>query len=399
MKGFDDETLSQADTTADLSTADLSTADLSKLILPPHSHLSTKNNPAVGFTLGTFLSLLYQYRGHVSPVYLPRILFVSVMASLSSALAVVENVLTPSSTIDRVPLHPSPVFIIGAPRSGTTLLHNLLSLDTAQFSTCSTFCAGFPTSFLWFEKHRDLLSSFLSPTRPMDSMPLHFDLPQEDELGTNVLSGGVSPYTMLYFMTAYKHLLPFYRSPPPAWTTAFLFLLRKLTLRARRQNTPERLLLKSPVHTARVRHLLSIFPDAKFVHIQRNPVDVLASSIHMANTTYSYTYLSRAEPSTVLEFILSQNETLWSALDGDRELLHCGNFVEVKYEEFCADPVAGIERVYGGLGIKGGEGFKERLEREVDELRDYRKNSFRPPQALRAVAGERWGKWIRDWQY
>lgn len=40
----------------------------------------------------------------------------------------------------------------------------------------------------------------MEKTRPMDSMPLHFDLPQEDELATNMLSGGCSYYMPLWFM-------------------------------------------------------------------------------------------------------------------------------------------------------------------------------------------------------
>lgn len=45
-----------------------------------------------------------------------------------------------------------------------------------------------------------LLSPLMSKTRPMDNMALHWDLPQEDELGTMLLSGGVSPYMPIVFM-------------------------------------------------------------------------------------------------------------------------------------------------------------------------------------------------------
>ena len=40
----------------------------------------------------------------------------------------------------------------------------------------------------------------MDKTRPMDNMRLHFDLPQEDELATNVLSGGCSPYLQISVM-------------------------------------------------------------------------------------------------------------------------------------------------------------------------------------------------------
>ena len=45
-----------------------------------------------------------------------------------------------------------------------------------------------------------LFCSVIDRTRPMDNMPLHFDLPQEDEIAINVLSSGRSYYMPLWFM-------------------------------------------------------------------------------------------------------------------------------------------------------------------------------------------------------
>lgn len=88
-----------------------------------------------------------------------------------------------------------PVFVIGHPRTGTTHMFNLLSLNKQYFDNCTTFMVGFPLSFIWFEKYRSLLGdSILSKKRPMDNMALGWDLPQEDELATNVLTSGLSPY-------------------------------------------------------------------------------------------------------------------------------------------------------------------------------------------------------------
>ena len=76
-------------------------------------------------------------------------------------------------------VHKRPLFILGHPRTGTTLLHNLLSLDVETFGVCSTFCAGFPSSFLWFERFKSLLSGMCDSKRPMDDMELSLDVPQE----------------------------------------------------------------------------------------------------------------------------------------------------------------------------------------------------------------------------
>lgn len=49
---------------------------------------------------------------------------------------------------------------------------------------------------------------------------------------------------------------------------------------------PAPLLIKSPVHTARVRLVLGLFPRARFLYIHRDPYEVFQSAVHMADTYY-----------------------------------------------------------------------------------------------------------------
>jgi len=58
-----------------------------------------------------------------------------------------------------------------------------------------------------------------------------------------------------------------------------MYFIRKVQLF---RGTEKRLLLKSPVHTARIKLLLKLFPDAQFVYIHRNPYDVFRSAVNMA---------------------------------------------------------------------------------------------------------------------
>ena len=52
-----------------------------------------------------------------------------------------------------------------------------------------------------------------------------------------------------------------------------------------------RMLLKSPMHTARIALLDGLFPRASYVYIHRHPYDVFQSACNMAEKTYSLTYL------------------------------------------------------------------------------------------------------------
>lgn len=87
-----------------------------------------------------------------------------------------------------------------------------------------------------------------------------------------------------------------------------MYFLRKLQYT---RGADKRLVLKSPVHTARVKLLLELFPDAQFVYIHRDPYDVFRSAVNMADKTYWYSYLNTPTDDQIMEFILTQYETLF----------------------------------------------------------------------------------------
>ena len=104
-----------------------------------------------GVTFWQWLHILLPNLFFVEFQYYPRMMFVTLISLFNSLLAVVETILY-STAIQQVQLPDNPVFIIGHPRTGTTLIHNLLASDENSFLYCTTFCAGFPSCFLWFER-------------------------------------------------------------------------------------------------------------------------------------------------------------------------------------------------------------------------------------------------------
>eukprot|EP00908_Phaeocystis_cordata_P003181 Transcript_13474.p1 GENE.Transcript_13474~~Transcript_13474.p1 ORF type:complete len:384 (-),score=144.34 Transcript_13474:60-1211(-) len=363
---------------------------------------SFQNNAICGICLGQWAALLWHFWRHIEwRAYWQRVVFVSALAVFNSLLALVEHALY-GRAIARQRIHPRPLFVLGHPRTGTTLLHSLLALDD-EFGTCSTFCAGFPSSFLWFERFKWLLSGMIGDKRPMDNMELSFDTVQEDEIATSVLSAGTSPYMPLVFMTAEPSFRPYFsfeHAPDAArrrWTDAFLYLLRKLTLRARGRP----LLLKSPVHTARVALLLRLFPEARFVYIHRDPAAVYRSACHMAATTYPHMHLATPTDAQVHEFILHQFELLWREYAAARELVPRGSLAELSYAELTADPAAAVGRVYRDLGLQGyEERVRLRVAARAATLVGYQTNCFEPlPAGVREVVARRWAAYTKAWGY
>lgn len=204
-----------------------------------------KNNPMAGMTFVNMIRLLYIKRKSIDwSIYPHRILALLLISIVNSVLAMIEEVYVAILRVNGI-MHlaemddQAPVFVLGHPRTGTTLLHSLLALDEDRFCVCSTFMAGFPTCFLFFERlGKRLFAGILSETRPMDNMRLHFDLPQEDELATCLLSGGrFSPYMSLYFMRDeqdYRQYQSFRNSSVTdiaVWRESFEKLLTKIKAR------------------------------------------------------------------------------------------------------------------------------------------------------------------------
>ena len=92
------------------------------------------------------------------------------------------------------------------------------------------------------------------------------------------------------------------------WSISFIHLMKKLTLRSQmlseRDGTDhslKRLLIKSPIHTARIPLLRRLFPQATFIYIHRDPYAVYKSAIHMADTAYWFCYLNTPTDQQILE--------------------------------------------------------------------------------------------------
>ena len=99
----------------------------------PKHRWSFKNNAISGICFGRLLELLWTFRAHIQwRLYWQRVLFLVAISLLNSCLGLVETLLF-GWTVARQAVNPRPVFVLGHPRTGTTMLHNLLSLPEAGF--------------------------------------------------------------------------------------------------------------------------------------------------------------------------------------------------------------------------------------------------------------------------
>lgn len=349
-----------------------------------------------GITLPAFAALLRRFRAHLSLAYAHRLIFLFCMACFNSACALLDVALYGRLEAAQ-PLHPRPLIVVGHPRSGTTHLHNLLAAEPGRWAVVDTFHAAFPSSFLVLNPLRRLLAPMLPPTRPMDAMALSWALPAEDEIATCALSGGLSPYMLLCFPAA--NVWPLLTLAPAdgarpadvaAWEASFLRVCRRATLAA---GGCKPLLLKSPVHAARLGALRRLFPGARFVGVHRHPDRVFASASHMACAYYGHTLLQPASAGVVSAFILRQGQALFEAYERGRAaamMVAPGTLTEVAFAELDRDPAGAVGRALAELGL-GWAGGEAAVRRYAASLRAFRQNELPlPDPAAKAAVRARW---------
>jgi hypothetical protein len=360
----------------------------------------------LGYQLGLigFVSLrsalrMTAYLPRVHPAFIPRLLLLLTSSIASSPLRMLERIRY-GRRIRAVKL-PPPIFVIGHWRSGTTHLHNLLSQDP-DLGIVSMYQAMVPNCSLVSEPWlKPMLSAIVPSKRPMDNMVWPVDAPQEEEIPLAKLT----PYSFymrsLFPMESadlFRRYVLLDGSPPKIAreiASKYRRILQVATLRA----GGKRLVLKNPVNTARIRLLLELFPDAKFVHAVRCPYEVFSSTVHLHARILPLTTLQQVPLTPSSPIILSIYEDMMQRFLDDRARIPPGNLVEVRYEDLERDPLGQLRRVYDTLGLPGFAQAEPPIRKYVESQRSYEKNKLRLSEENRRLVTEHWGFAFRAFGY
>jgi len=161
------------------------------------------------------------------------------------------------------------------------------------------------------------------------------------------------------------------------------------------------MVLKSPSHGFRLSSLRTLFPQARYVIIERNPYEVFASNLKLWNTLLGSHSLEDFSPDEIEEFVLAaylvhEQGISDGASDLDRRFL-----ARVRYEDLVADPVTQVARLYHELGLGDFESVRASVEQHMASVADYKPNRFTLSPAQKARVDKMWGKIISakgyDW--
>lgn len=373
----------------------LATPQISPALSPKVGNSGAKFDPQGffciwhGSSFGGWLRLLAT-RPPIHWTRLHKVISITALSVINSASNFLESVVY-GKRIAEQPIEHAPVFILGHWRSGTTLLHNLMTLDP-QFTFSNLYEVLFPANFLLTEKLVTSLTSWAIPkTRPMDNVEAGFHMPQEDEVALVLLSG-ISPYLMLAHPSnppVYERYLELKGLPEAelkTWKERFLYFMKKLTIK---ENKP--IVFKSPTHTFRIPVLLEMFPNAKFVYIYRDPYAVYSSSLHLRRTLFAENGLGRVVMDEKMEDDAMKMYThCIETYERTRDLIPPGNLHEMRFEDLEVDPLGEMHKVYEGLNLGGWENLEPAITKKLPELTNFKKNSFNMDENLMRKIYNRW---------
>lgn len=299
------------------------------------------------------------------------------------------------------PLEHDPVFILGHWRSGTTFVHNVLSCDK-HFGYNTTYQTVFPHLMMFGQGFFKKSMAWLMPSkRPTDNMELAVDLPQEEEFAmTNSM-----PYTYynMWYLPKYwmeyteKYLL--FNDIRPEELERFRAEFLKVIKIALWNTGGTQFLSKNPPHTGRVKELVEMFPNAKFIFLMRNPYTVFESTRSFFTNTMKPLKVEDISQEELTQNILQVYTKLYDKYQSEKQYIPEGNLIEVKFEDFEADAYAMAQRIYEQLQLPGWEESKDAIKQYTDSKKGYQKNKYAYKPETVALVNEHWGKAISEWGY
>lgn len=351
-----------------------------------------------GITLRDWFRLLRANRFMVHPRYAVRWASASA-CSLANSFHLKGELRKFGEDFTQAQIEP-PVFVLGHWRSGTTHLHYLLTQDD-RFAFPTMYQVFYPSTFLKTEATDAKRFSIVTPeTRgDLDNVKFGMDVPGEDEIALANMTG-LSPYTSYSFprrQDYYDRFLTLENASPEeteTWKAALTLFLKKLTWKHRRP-----LILKSPTHTARIKLLLELFPDAKFVHVRRNPLHVFRSTRRLQSVLSRF-WRQGTGRITGDDRIVRQYREMYAAYFEQRRLIPEGQLHEVSFEDLEADPVGQLRVVYDALNLPAFDHVEPKLREYVESVRGYSKNRFDElPAATCDRLAREWQVCFEEWGY
>jgi Sulfotransferase family len=283
----------------------------------------------------------------------------------------------------------SPIFILGLHRSGTSILYKTLG-DTQQFNILTAYHIFFYDSLLYNSIHH------LEKTKKDELDNLFRQKGITTRKTDNMLVSAEYAYEYMFIFLNHGYAYKITKKNK----TLFEEIYNKIKFISGNENP---ILFKNPFDFSNFIFIKQIYPNARFIFIHRNPLQVLSSTMRLYQSIYknkneylatfskiyrqSYDnklslFLSRLFycsyfPPGVFDAIHSCSKNIVYYLNNIGQLSN-NDYISVKYEDFCKEPSTEISKIMKFLGFDNDFVCKNPIQQrkldlvpEVEFLKEY----------------------------
>jgi hypothetical protein len=263
-----------------------------------------------------------------------------------------------------------PLFVVGPPRSGTTLLYSLLARDpqARPLMFWESLRPSPEGRTLWTGKDRRLVVArrivrLMNRTAPglADVHPLAFDAPEECTwlMANTLTSGGFSLFGRIPGYDAWLS-----ERKDADWAGAYRFYEAQLRL-LQWQAAGGHWVLKSPVHLPALGALLEVFPDACVVRTHRDPVDVVPSTCSLFAILRSLVS-DAVDPDRLGQEAVSRlGESIEKA--DQAAAAHASRVEHIDFDSLSGDKIGTVRRIYERFDYEYNDDFERSLREDDDD--------------------------------
>ena len=278
------------------------------------------------------------------------------------------------------PVKPYPtVFIVGPPRSGTTLMHKLLATDTKTFSSMKMWELFFAPAvsqkilLICVGKIDNLFGAPFFRLITFTERKLFHKFNRIHKLGLfNVEEDALilfhlfSTYHLSFLIGnehSYTHLNYDKGIPDAVWAYYKICVDNHMRLNPRKTY-----LSKNPFFSGCSESLNDLFNEAKFLYMDRD-INQVAPSFFSLKKFLSHVFYGN-QPSKIKYKLILKTLLFWR----DSKLKDiCGSMsLRVRFKELTTEPINLVIKIYQFLGVKIGAEYKNNLMREAHNAKRYK---------------------------
>jgi Sulfotransferase family len=243
-----------------------------------------------------------------------------------------------------------PVFVMGMPRTGTTLASYLLDADPARRSLLKwEVWNGIPpatTETLRTDPRCLAMKENDERAANPEAAARH----HEDADGPSECTFIVSQDFRSLFLEA-LHPVPSYRDWLYQTDMTSAYRVHKRMLQMLQSSAPGTWNLKMPSHALFVEQLLKTYPDAKIIWTHRDPYKTMGSLVSLIHGTHMRFGATDTLPYIADHYPRQIGEHARRMMTAeDKGLLHPGNCYHLFYNKGLADPIGEMRKIYAWLG-------------------------------------------------